>query len=74
MKDEKILIIGGTGALGKTLIRRYQDDNKIMVFTKKDNSYENNLYYTAQINSRKDDWSDNLQIITIKNKKLPLKL
>ena len=44
-------------------------DNKIMVFTKKDNSYEDNLYYTAQINSRKDDWSDNLQIITIKNKK-----
>ena len=33
-KDSKILIIGGTGALGKTLIRRYQDDNKIMVFSR----------------------------------------
>ena len=30
MKDEKILIIGGTGALGKTLIRNTKD-NKIMV-------------------------------------------
>lgn len=44
-------------------------DNKILVFTKKDTSYENGLIYTAQINSRKNDWSDNLQIVTMKNKK-----
>jgi DNA-directed RNA polymerase beta subunit len=44
-------------------------DNKVLVFTKKDISYDNGLIYTAQINSRKNDWSDNLQIVTMKNKK-----
>jgi DNA-directed RNA polymerase beta subunit len=44
-------------------------DNKVLVFTKKDSSYEGGIIYSAQINSRKNDWSDNLQIVTIKNKK-----
>ena len=44
-------------------------DNKILVFVKKDTSYENGLEYKAQINSKKNDWSDNLQILTIKNRK-----
>jgi len=44
-------------------------DNKILVFTKKDPSFENGLIYSAQINSRRNDWSDNLQILTIKNRK-----
>ena len=44
-------------------------DNKILVFTKKDPSYDSGLIYTSQINSRRNDWSDNLQILTIKNRK-----
>ncbi len=44
-------------------------DNKILVFTKKEPTYENGFIHTAQINSRKNDWSDNLQIVTMKNKK-----
>ena len=44
-------------------------DNKTLVFTKKEPSFSNGLVYIAQINSRKNDWSDNLQIITIKNRK-----
>ena len=44
-------------------------DNKILVFTKKDPSFDNGLIYTTQINSRRNDWSDNLQILTIKNRK-----
>jgi DNA-directed RNA polymerase II subunit RPB2 len=44
-------------------------DNKVLVFTKKDPSFEDGLIYTAQINSRRNDWSDNLQILTIKNRK-----
>lgn len=44
-------------------------DNKTLVFTKKDPSFETGLIYTAQINSRRNDWSDNLQILTIKNRK-----
>jgi len=44
-------------------------DNKILVFSKKEPTYENGLIYIAQINSRRNDWSDNLQILTLKNKK-----
>ena len=44
-------------------------DNKILVFSKKESTYENGLIYIAQINSRRNDWSDNLQILTLKNKK-----
>lgn len=44
-------------------------DNKILIFSKKDPSFENNLQYIAQINSKVNDWSDNLQILTIKQRK-----
>jgi DNA-directed RNA polymerase II subunit RPB2 len=44
-------------------------DNKILVFTKNDPSFEGGLIYTAQINSKRNDWSDNLQILTIRNRK-----
>ena len=44
-------------------------DNKNLVFQKKDPTFEGGYVYTSHINSRKDDWSDNLQILTIKNKK-----
>lgn len=44
-------------------------DNKVLIFTKKDSAFENGVIYTAHINSRKNDWSDNLQIAVIKNRK-----
>jgi DNA-directed RNA polymerase II subunit RPB2 len=44
-------------------------DNKVLVFTKKDISYSDGLIYIAQINSKKHEYSDNLQIFTIKNRK-----
>jgi len=44
-------------------------ENKILIFVKKDPIYENGLAYTVHINSKKNDWSDNLQIATIKNRK-----
>jgi len=34
MKNKKILIIGGTGALGKTLIKKYQNENYILVLSR----------------------------------------
>lgn len=43
--------------------------NKVLVYSKKDSSYEGGYYYSAQINSRVNDWSDNLQIVTIRNRK-----
>lgn len=43
--------------------------NGILVFSKKDSSFPEGKYYISQINSRENDWSNNLQILTIKNKK-----
>lgn len=43
--------------------------NKIIIYKKKDTTYEDNFYYNAQINSRVNDWSDNLQIMTIRSLK-----
>ena len=39
MKDKKILIIGGTGALGKTLIKHYYDSNKIIVMSRDEHKH-----------------------------------
>ncbi len=44
-------------------------DNKPLVFTKKDSSYPRGFFFTCQINSKSNDWSDNLQILNIKEKK-----
>jgi len=44
-------------------------DNKVLIFSRKDSSFESGFIYNAHINSRKNDWSDNLQIATIKNRK-----
>ena len=44
-------------------------DNKILIFSKSDPTAVDGKTYLAHINSRQDDWSDNLQILTIKNKK-----
>jgi len=39
MKGKKILILGGTGALGKTLIQKYYDDNQIVVFSRDEHKH-----------------------------------
>jgi DNA-directed RNA polymerase beta subunit len=44
-------------------------DNKPLVFSKKDATYPDGIVYLSQINSRINEWSDNLQSITVKNKK-----
>jgi len=47
-------------------------DNKPLIFSKNDPTAKDGKTYFAHINSRHDDWSDNLQILTIKNKKSDL--
>lgn len=39
MKNKKILLIGGTGALGKTLLKLYQSDNQIIVFSRDEHKH-----------------------------------
>lgn len=41
MKNKKILILGGTGALGKTLIKKYQPNNKIIVLSRDEHKHVN---------------------------------
>ncbi len=40
MKNERILVIGGTGALGTTLTDRYYNDNEIMVLSRSEHKQE----------------------------------
>ena len=39
MKNKVILILGGTGALGKTLMKRYYQDNTIIVFSRDEHKH-----------------------------------
>ena len=48
MINKKILIIGGTGALGKTLVHRYQHANDLMVLSRDEHK---------QVNMRNMDWT-----------------
>ena len=41
MKGKKILIIGGTGALGKTLTEKYYKDNNIVIFSRDEHKHVN---------------------------------
>ena len=43
MKNKTILIFGGTGALGKTLIKRYYNKNKIIVLVSHNIGFLNNV-------------------------------
>ena len=39
MKNKTIVILGGTGALGRTLIKRYYDENTIVVFSRDEHKH-----------------------------------
>jgi FlaA1/EpsC-like NDP-sugar epimerase len=39
MINKKILILGGTGALGKTLTKRYYDSNQIIIFSRDEHKH-----------------------------------
>ncbi len=59
MKNERILIIGGTGALGSTLTKRYYGDNKIMVLSRNEHkqeamkvNYPNTVYRLGDIKDK----------------------
>lgn len=39
MINKKILILGGTGALGKTLTKRYYDNNQIIIFSRDEHKH-----------------------------------
>ncbi len=88
MKNKKILILGGTGALGKTLLRRYQDTNSISIFSRdehkhvvmqKDSQYNNSVEYRIgdvkdrdSIRNSLDDFKPDVVINTAALKHVPI--
>jgi len=53
MNNKKILIIGGTGALGKTLLKRYQENNNILILSRDEHKH---------VALEKEEWvTDNVQ-------------
>ena len=58
MKDKRILIIGGTGALGKTLIKKYHQENDIMIFSRDEHKHVDLLKEYPKIKSYLGDIRD----------------
>ena len=58
MKDKRILIIGGTGALGKTLIKKYHQYNTIMIFSRDEHKHVDLLKKYPKIESYLGDIRD----------------
>ena len=63
MKNKKILIIGGTGALGKTLIKKYHQDNDIMIFSRDEHKHVDLLKKYPKIKSYLGDVRDKDSIV-----------
>ena len=88
MINKKILILGGTGALGKTLIRRYQSQNTIIIFSRdehkhvnmqKNNSFDKNIIYKIgdvkdrdSVRNTIDDYKPDIVINTAALKHVPI--
>ena len=88
MENKRILILGGTGALGKTLITKYQPDNEIIVFSRdehkhvnmqKDNKFNSDVIYTIgdvkdknSIANAIEDFKPNVIINTAALKHVPI--
>ena len=71
MKNKTILIFGGTGALGKTLIKRYYDENKIIVFSRDEHKHVDLMKEYTNIKSHLGDIRDKDSIINCLSKFKP---
>ena len=71
MKNKTILIFGGTGALGKTLIKRYYNKNKIIVFSRDEHKHVNLMKEYSKIESHLGDIRDKDSIINCLSKFKP---
>ena len=58
IKNKKILIFGGAGALGKTLIKRYYEHNEIIVFSRDEHKHYNLLKEYPKVKSIIGDIKD----------------
>ena len=71
MKHKRVLIIGGTGALGQALIRRYRQDNKIMIFSRDEHKHVDLMKKYTDVESHLGDIRDKDSIINCFNRFQP---
>ena len=65
MKNKKILIIGGTGALGKSLSQRWYSDNQIIVFSRNEHKQEDMKREFPKITYRLGNIKDKSAILRV---------
>ena len=58
MESKKILIFGGAGALGKTLIKRYYNDNEVVIFSRDEHKHYHLLKEYPKVKSIIGDIKD----------------
>lgn len=58
MKSKKILIFGGAGALGRTLIKRYYNDNEVVIFSRDEHKHYHLLKKYPKVKSIIGDIKD----------------
>jgi len=85
MKNKRILILGGTGALGKTLTKRYHNENHILIFSRDEHKhvnmkrqYENITYQIGDVKDKDsicqaiNEYKPNVVINTAALKHVPI--
>ncbi len=65
MKDKKILILGGTGALGQTLIQKYYENNKIIIFSRDEHKHYNLIKKYPNVKSVVGDIRDKESVMNV---------
>ena len=71
MKNKKVLILGGTGALGKSLIKRYYDSNDIIVFSRDEHKHVDLLKKYDKLESYLGDIRDKSSIENALVRRIP---
>lgn len=71
MKDKVVLILGGTGALGKTLTSRYYNDNKIIIFSRDEHKHVNMKREYPKASYQIGDIKDKDSILQVLNEYKP---
>jgi|TARA_R110001583_G_scaffold53156_2_gene164239 UDP-N-acetylglucosamine 4,6-dehydratase/5-epimerase len=71
MKNKKILILGGTGALGKTLTERYYKQNDVIIFSRDEHKHVNMKRKYPNISYQIGDVKDKDSILQVLNEYKP---
>ncbi len=71
MKNKKIMIIGGTGALGQTLTKRYHHKNNILVFSRDEHKHVNLKNTYPNISYQIGDVKDKDSLLQVINEYKP---